>query len=71
MTRAMLCVLGAGLLSGCASMMPLQREPVAAPVPDPELRLGGGYRTADDPCVRAGATPLTEPFLSSESDLVA
>ena len=74
MTRALFFVLSAALLSGCASMMPLQREPApkpaTEPVPDPELRLGSGYRSADDPCVRVGATPLTEPFLSRESDLV-
>ena len=75
MTRAMFCVLSAGLLSGCASMMPLQREPAAAApvnaVPDPELSLGGGYRTPDDPCVRTGSTPLTAPFVNAETDLVA
>ncbi|MDJ0825236.1 MAG: hypothetical protein QNJ16_07020 [Rhodobacter sp.] len=36
-----------------------------------ELRFGGAYRFANDPCRRVGETALTAPFLDDQADLVA
>ena len=66
------CLLG---LAACATPEPelTGDDPVAGPTAASSggLRLGNGYRAADDQCRRAGVTELTAPFASTESDLVA
>ena len=39
--------------------------------PNSDIRLGNGYRGADDPCRRAGSTEYTAPMLRADADLVA
>lgn len=50
-------------VAGCATLM-APREAAT------ELRLGGGYRGLDDPCVRVGQTDFTAPLLREDADLV-
>ncbi|MEL7114165.1 MAG: hypothetical protein AAGP08_01010 [Pseudomonadota bacterium] len=71
-------VLSAGIfaLAACATTGEPELtgdSPTDGPTPAAtgDVRVGGGYRGADDPCRRAGATALTEPFISTETDLVA
>ncbi|MDJ0629396.1 MAG: hypothetical protein QNJ44_14145 [Rhodobacter sp.] len=57
----------AALAAGCAA--PTTSAP--PPPEDAELRFGGSYRFANDPCRRVGETAVTAPFLDDRADLVA
>lgn len=37
---------------------------------EPQLRIGGSYRSGDDPCKRVGNTTFTERFVRADEDLV-
>jgi len=54
--------------------LPAPSEPApqvaAGPGDGSDLRLGGGYRGADDPCVRVGQSDFTAPMLREDADLV-
>ena len=74
--RNFVVLMGLGALVACAT--PGEPEltgdsPTDAPTAarSGSLKLGGGYRGADDPCRRTGVTALTEPFASRENALVA
>ena len=66
-------------LAGCGLMPKVSGILNAEPTPEgantsvgsSDVRLGNGYRGADDPCRRAGSTSYTAPMLRSDADLVA
>lgn len=64
--RWTLLVLSLGGLAACGG----SGEPRLVGNADPQLRFGGGYRSAEDPCKRVGQTPFVERFFRADEDLV-
>jgi len=52
-------------LAGCADFLVSRNA-----TPEPEVRVGLGYRGSDDPCRRVGATDFTQPYINRDEDLV-
>lgn len=71
MTRPLLLLSAAALAAACTGPLATRNAPLPPTPEDAELRFGGSYRFARDPCRRVGETDLTRPHVNAQSDLVA
>lgn len=54
-------------LAGCGQTV---SRGLFKPVIKPDVAVGTGYRGAEDPCRRVGATRFTKPYINRDEDLV-
>lgn len=59
-------ILPAALLAGCDDI-----QPGRPPAPDELAVFGTGYPNPGDPCLQAGETDFTNPFMDDDAILIA